>query len=206
MSPLRSYGLICCLALALAAAPSWARPGDKKARLAETGEMLGQPCLACHGTRGASTQQAIPTIGGQLDSYLSLSMKAYRDGSRPSTVMERIAKAYTNKEIDALAAYFSMQPFARPPQDTDPDKVALGKAVHARKCNRCHLHDGWDTSEADSPLLAGQKLEYLRRNMTEIQSGKRTIEIKMDAALREITPEEVDATLHFYAAQHGELH
>lgn len=206
MARLRYGGLIGCLLLALAAAvPAWAQKSDKKARAVELGEMLAQSCMACHGTRGASSQQAIPTLGGQIDAYLVTSMKAYREGTRPSTVMERIAKAYSSREIEALAAYFSIQPFVRPPQDTDPDKVARGQAIHMRKCNRCHLHNGRDTSEADSPLLAGQKLEYLQRNMAEILSGKRTIEIKMNSALLEITRDEIDATLHFYAAQHGDL-
>lgn len=203
---LRSWELICCAALAATAAlPACAQGSDKKARAAEYGEMLAQPCMACHGTRGASTQQAIPTIGGQVDAYLVASMKAYREGARPSTVMERIAKAYSSREIAALAAYFSVQPFARPQQETDPDKVARGQAIHMRKCNRCHLHNGRDTSEADSPLLAGQKLEYMQRNMAEILSGKRTIELKMNSALMEITRDEIDATLHFYAAQYGDL-
>lgn len=195
-----------CIVLAAAvAAPAWAQRSERRARAIELGEMLAQSCLSCHGTRGASTQQAIPILGGQVETYLAGSMKSYRDGSRPSTVMERIAKAYSNREIDALATYFSVQPFVRLPQETDPDKVTRGQAIHQRKCNRCHLHNGRDTSEADSPLLAGQKLEYLQRNMAEILAGRRTIEIKMNSALLEITREEIDATLHFYAAQYGEL-
>lgn len=198
--------LIAAIGLILTlSAPAWAQKSDRKAKAIELGEMLAQSCMACHGTRGASTQQAIPTIGGQVDSYLAGSMKAYRDGTRPSTVMERIANAYSSREIDALAAYFSNQPFARPPQNTDPDKVTRGQAVHMRKCNRCHLHNGRDTTESDSPLLAGQKLEYLQRNMVDILAGKRVIELKMNSALMEINPDEIDATLHFYAAQHGDL-
>lgn len=200
----RCWGLIACISLALAAAgPAAAQ--KNKAKAVELGEMLAQPCMACHGTRGASTEQAMPTIGGQIESYLAGSMKAYRDGTRPSTVMERIAKAYSSRELEALAAYFAVQPFVRPPQATDPDKVARGEAIHLRKCNRCHLHNGRDTSVAESPLLAGQKLEYMQRNMVEILAGRRNIEIRMKGALLEITPEDIEATLHFYAAQQGEL-
>lgn len=200
----RRFALAALLLATLAAAlPASAQ--SRKARVLELGEMLAQSCMACHGTRGTSSQQAVPTIGGQTEQYLMASMKAYRAGDRPSTIMERIAQAYSSKEIEALAAYFAAQPFGRPLQATDPVKAALGGTIHGRKCNRCHLHSGRDTNEAESPLLAGQKLEYLRRNMDEILAGKRSIEIKMDAALREITREEIDATLHFYAAQHGEL-
>lgn len=200
-------GFVGFIALALMAAlPAWAQNSERKARIIELGEALGQSCMACHGTRGASTEQAVPIIGGQNDVFLSLSLKAYRDGSRPSTVMERIAKAYSTKEIDALAAYFSSQPFLRPAQETNPEKVARGQDIHGRNCKRCHLHNGRDTTEAESPLLAGQKLQYMRRNMEDILSGKRAVELKMKSALLEISPEEIDATLHFYAAQYGELH
>jgi sulfide dehydrogenase cytochrome subunit len=34
-------------------------------------------------------------------------LKAFRSGERPSTVMGRLAKGYSDAEIDALAAYFS---------------------------------------------------------------------------------------------------
>lgn len=206
MSMFRCWRVVGCIALTLmAATPALAQKSSKKAKAIELGEMLGQSCMACHGTRGASTEQAVPIIGGQNDVFIGLSMNAYRDGSRPSTIMERIAKAYSPREIDALAAYFSAQPFRRPAQDTDPEKVAQGQAIHAKKCKKCHLHDGRDTSEADSPLLAGQKLEYLKRNMAEIIAGNRSVESKMDAALKELSREEIEATLHFYAAQHGEL-
>jgi sulfide dehydrogenase cytochrome subunit len=206
MAMLHYWRLIGCIALTLAAtAPAWAQKSDKKTRAIELGEMLGQSCMACHGTRGASTQQAVPIIGGQNDVFLGISMKAYRDGTRPSAVMGRIAKAYSTKEIDALAAYFSTQPFLRPKQETDPEKVTRGQAIHGRKCKKCHLHDGRDTGDTESPLLAGQKLEYLQRNMAEILDGRRVVEIKMDAALKELTRDEIEATLHFYAAQQGEL-
>lgn len=193
------------LPLALAVTAPHAAAQARKGRAMELGEMLGQSCMSCHGTRGTSTEQAVPTIGGQTEQYLNASLKAYRDARRPSTIMERIAQGYSTKELEALATYFAAQSFGRPAQPTDAEKVVRGEAVHERKCNRCHLHGGRDTNEAESPLLAGQKLDYLRRNMEEILAGKRSIEIKMDAALREITREEIDATLHYYASQHGDL-
>jgi cytochrome c553 len=204
---LRLLAATASLAMALLACDrASAESSEKRARLAEQGEALAQPCMTCHGTRGASTQQAVPTIGGQIENYLVFSLKEFRDDARPSTVMARIAKAYSSREIEALAIYFSRQPFARPLQETDPEKVVRGQEIHKRKCDRCHVHDGWDTTETESPLLAGQKLEYLRHNMDEILAGRRAVELKMDSALRQITPEEIDATLHFYAAQHGDLH
>ncbi len=36
-------------------------------------------------------------------------MQAYRSGQRPATVMDRIAKGFSDDEIKAIAAWFVMQ-------------------------------------------------------------------------------------------------
>jgi len=36
-------------------------------------------------------------------------MKDFRDGKRPSTIMQQLAKGYTDAEIDAAAAHFAAQ-------------------------------------------------------------------------------------------------
>jgi cytochrome subunit of sulfide dehydrogenase len=36
-------------------------------------------------------------------------MQAYRSGQRPATVMDRIAKGFSDDEIKAIAAWFSAQ-------------------------------------------------------------------------------------------------
>jgi cytochrome c553 len=34
-------------------------------------------------------------------------MKAFKDGTRPATVMHQLAKGYTDQQIEQLAAYFA---------------------------------------------------------------------------------------------------
>ena len=36
-------------------------------------------------------------------------MQAFRNGSRPSTVMDRIAKGFSDDEIKSIATWFAMQ-------------------------------------------------------------------------------------------------
>jgi len=64
--------------------------------------VLAASCVACHGTGGKS-EGAIPTIAGQKAADLQKEMLAFRDGSAKATVMNRIAKGYTDPEIAALA-------------------------------------------------------------------------------------------------------
>jgi sulfide dehydrogenase cytochrome subunit len=64
-----------------------------QAEITMRGAMLANTCVVCHGTNGVSTGPAIPTIAGISKAYFTDNMKSYRDGSRPSTVMGRLAKA-----------------------------------------------------------------------------------------------------------------
>jgi len=70
--------------------------------------LLASNCANCHGTDGHS-QGGMPSLSGQSKSALADMLKAFRDGTRPATVMQQLAKGYTDAEIDALAAYFAAQ-------------------------------------------------------------------------------------------------
>ena len=72
------------------------------------GRNLAAACANCHGTNGMS-QQGMPNLAGQQRTYLVQQMQDFRAGKRPATIMHQIAKGYTDEQIDALAAYFSMQ-------------------------------------------------------------------------------------------------
>jgi cytochrome c553 len=65
-------------------------------------------CANCHGTDGRS-RGAIPVIAGQYKAYLIEQLKDFRDGKRPSTIMQQLAKGYTDAQIEAAAAYLAAQ-------------------------------------------------------------------------------------------------
>src|SRR6185436_10172570 len=68
---------------------------------------LASACAICHGTDGrAVTKDVIPLAGLPKDHIVS-QMKAFRDGSRPATVMHQIARGYDDRQIDSLAAWFA---------------------------------------------------------------------------------------------------
>lgn len=70
------------------------------------GAMLSITCAGCHGTDGRSTG-AIPGIAGKSADYLNKAMLDYREGNRPSSVMDRHAKGYSDDEIKLIADYFA---------------------------------------------------------------------------------------------------
>ena len=67
---------------------------------------LALTCATCHGTDGKSPG-SIPTIAGRPAKDLKDALVGFKTGTRHATVMNRLAKGYTDQEIDALADYFS---------------------------------------------------------------------------------------------------
>ncbi len=74
------------------------------------GAMLGNTCAGCHGTFGAAESTVIPPLAGAVEAQFIATMMAYRDGSRVGTIMNRVARAYSDDEIAAMAAYFAALP------------------------------------------------------------------------------------------------
>jgi cytochrome c553 len=70
------------------------------------GEALADACTSCHGIGGRS-RGSIPSLNTASKSALVRELKSYRDQSKPATIMNRIARAYSDADIDALAEYFS---------------------------------------------------------------------------------------------------
>jgi cytochrome c553 len=73
-------------------------------------QALAATCANCHGTAGqAFAGQSIPRLAGLSKEYIVTQMQAFRDGSRPSTVMQQLALGYSQQQIETLAAFFAAQ-------------------------------------------------------------------------------------------------
>ena len=65
-------------------------------------------CANCHGTDGRTTEgSAIPSLAGMPKEYMVLQMKAFKDGTRPATVMHQLTKGLTDAQIDSIASYYA---------------------------------------------------------------------------------------------------
>jgi len=121
-----------------------------------TPEMLSNTCFGCHGVNGSSVGLSNPNIAGLTADYFEKSMKEYKSGERPSTVMGRLAKGYSDEEFKTMANFFAAKKIVRSKQEVDNAKVALGKDVHEKSCETCHSKNGYDNDEGVS-VLAGQE-------------------------------------------------
>jgi cytochrome c553 len=99
------------LALALASAALGAPAAPARAQDARTLQLrsLAAGCAQCHGTEGRSVAEGMARLAGADAGWLAGQLRAFRDGRRPATVMQQIAKGYSEAQIDALAGYFAAQ-------------------------------------------------------------------------------------------------
>ena len=67
--------------------------------------LLADMCAACHGPDGQSPG-AIPALAPLNDEAVRAFLLAYRAGDIEATVMNRIARALTDAQIEALARHF----------------------------------------------------------------------------------------------------
>ena len=141
-------------------------------------EMLSNTCLGCHGPGGISAGPATPTISGMSELYIIGAMLAYKYDNdedkvdavieadaelvedleffaRTSTVMNRIAKGYSDAEIKTIAKHFSALPGEAAEQNLDAGQAKAGAKLHEAHCEKCH-EDGGSLADDDAGVLAVQ--------------------------------------------------
>lgn len=168
-----------------------------------SGAMLANTCAGCHGTNGSSVGPASPTIAAMDKEVFTDAMKAYKDGSRAATIMDRIAKGYTDEQFAAMAEFFAAQKFVAADQKADAALAKKGAALHKKYCEKCHEDGG--KSAADGGILAGQWMTYMHYSMEDFMGGKRPMPKKMKTEVDKMTKaagaDGAAQLLNFYASQ-----
>jgi sulfide dehydrogenase cytochrome subunit len=174
--------------------------GTAQLAAAPTATMLADTCAGCHGTDGASTGPATPSIAGNSETYMVDTMMAFKSGERPSTVMGRIAKGYSEEEFKLMASVFAKQPVAITSQKLDAAKVKAGDKLFGKNCEKCHDKNG-GLADDDSGILASQWLPYLQYSMVDFKAGSREMAKKMKKKVDKLSDDELEALLQFFASQ-----
>jgi cytochrome c553 len=65
-------------------------------------------CTGCHPATSRGTSP-VPRLAGLERAAIVKAMQDFRAGQRAGTVMDRIAKGFTDDEIQAIAAWFATQ-------------------------------------------------------------------------------------------------
>lgn len=72
------------------------------------GRNLAAACASCHGTNGKSAGHMGDLAGMPRDRIVQ-HMNDFKAGTQPATVMQQLAKGYSEAQIEAIASYFSAQ-------------------------------------------------------------------------------------------------
>jgi len=173
-----------------------------------TAKMLADTCAGCHGTNGNSVGPASPSIAAMDPVVFVDTMLAYQDGDTYSTIMGRIAKGYTEEELEQMGEYFHKQEFMPATQEFDQALVAQGAKLHDKYCEKCHIEGGKPVpDEEDYYILAGQWTPYLRFAMNDFDEDRRILPKKMgkklNAMIEDKGEDSMQALYAFYAANLG---
>jgi sulfide dehydrogenase cytochrome subunit len=88
------------LGIVLACAiPGYAQDDDSVRGMAAT-------CANCHSAQ-AHRPGAIPPISARDRDTLLQQLKDFKTGARPATVMQQLARGFTDTQLEQLAAYFA---------------------------------------------------------------------------------------------------
>ena len=75
------------------------------AQVANLGRNLAATCVTCHGKNATGTG----TLEGMPKDRLAQTMKDFKSGARPATLMHQISKGYSEQQVALIAEYFSQQ-------------------------------------------------------------------------------------------------
>lgn len=186
----RLSGTLGAAALALSGvlADASAAEGDPAAGKRQT--------ITCNGCHGQSSMKTVPLLGGQDAAYFVAAMRAYQEGTRAHATMRDVAKAFGDRELRNLAAWYAQ---STGPESEDTAAEAPPKAV---ACTACHGTDGSQPATAGAPKLAGQRLAVLAAALRDYRDGKRDHEI-MQAQARTLEDADIDALSAYFAARRG---
>jgi cytochrome c553 len=152
-------------------------------------------CAACHGQKGHAMQSNIPNIDAQSANYIIEQLKAYKDGSRLSAIMQIYANLLTDEEMRSLANYYANQPFVKNIKKTKGPAATLYQRgdykKHLPACSACHGPEGLGHHAAKFPRLAQQHADYTKAQLKAFKEGTRPNPI-MQTISKRLSQEDIE--------------
>jgi cytochrome c553 len=158
----------------------------------EAGRRKAAACVACHGPDGNSTNPTVPSIAGQVGTYLHWQLLLYRDKRRADPQMAPIAAALSESDMADLAAFFAAQRPAPPARASiDAARSEAGRRLaESYHCNDCHGRD-FDGREY-APRLRGLSRDYVVAQMRGFKARTRG---DLDGAMTQAAQPVADADI-----------
>jgi cytochrome c553 len=167
---------------------------------AETFQERTAPCLACHGEKGQSETENIPSLGGQQAPYALIQLFMFREKLRLFEPMNEMAKAFTDDDLRTFSDFIATLPKPSPPADAgDPVRLQRAQAlIQQHRCNSCHTTDF--SGRDNIPRIANQREDYLLKTLREYKDNSRHgYDATMAEVLQPVTVEQISDLAYFLA-------
>jgi len=177
------------------------------------GARIYQECKGCHGPKGLGGEGGkYPRIAGLPQAYVEKQLSDFKQRKRLNKPMIPIFKnwRFNQDAMAAVAAYINQLPLDEldiPAYEPAAEILALFQSREEMvevggdifvDCVQCHGEEATGKSDKDSPPLIDQYPAYLRKQMGDFASGRRSHE-NSEALFAVLAPDEVEALLAYLA-------
>ncbi len=198
----------------------------------DLGEEIMETCAACHGEYGQGDPNGeYPRLAGLDPKYLARQLRFFKDRTRPNIPMIPYANDRELPEEDLLvvAKYLAsielptkLPPLPEGATEFDalerleeskkviniarwPGNVTVGGRVYRKECAGCHGEDALGDRHKTIPPLAGQRSQYLLRQIEKFRKGIRVHDDPRDAEIfRHFSDGEINDILAWLSVQDDE--
>ncbi|ASM70845.1 MULTISPECIES: c-type cytochrome [Roseobacteraceae] len=135
-------------------------------------------CTACHGRNGQSNNSFVPRLDILTPDQITQALIQYRDGTRPSGIMQEAATGLSDAQIAGIASKFGttqagvLQGHPAPETDATGVLLATRGTAEVPACSVCH-GPGRKADAPIAPVLSGQSQAYLKTQLTLWRDGRR---------------------------------
>ena len=180
----------------LAAAPALAQLDAAQMAAAK---QKAEPCFACHGPNGNSTNPEFPILAGQTWRYIYIQLKDFKEGRRNAPAMSPMAADLSRDDMIALGNFFAAQKPVPIAFKADGARVAAGRKISdAVLCPMCHL--GGFVGQNEIPRVAGQYPEYIRKQLHDFKARRRTNDAgNMTSVAGTLSDDDIENLSHYIA-------
>jgi len=193
------------LAVLLAVPSAYAQSGNPVA-----GKEKSRLCQGCHGVDGNSTDELIPKLSGQYESYILKQLRNYQAGVRSHEIMNAMAAAMNDDELADISAYFANQAKMKGSGST-PNEI--GKNIYLKgniskmvmACVNCHGVGGKGLSPDTPmfPVIGGQHKAYLLKQLIDFREDDRANSPNaiMNRIVRSLSDADLEALAEYISEQ-----
>jgi len=178
-------------------------------------------CDSCHGVN--SKNPLAPKLAGQPHNYSFQQLTKFKDGTRKDPIMNGMAAAKTEQDMQDIAAYYASLPYQKVNRNELSTISMHGENLYKQKCVMCHgeLGNGSKSNKTNSmfgsrlpqanshiPLIGGQPQLYLVKAMKQYRAKQRQTNGKdymMDMVMEYLSDDQINVIANYLSSLSGSV-